>query len=112
MDGFGFGNTFQSSSIKGTSNKKEIQFSTNIDLYPIIPKSSYDMVAYYNAGVLFLLHKVYNGYDMFYLNVNPIIQRLNSEGNGGRPIYPLLGKLLELVNAKLPVYEFMTGAGQ
>jgi hypothetical protein len=108
LDGFGFGNTFQSSSIKGTSNKKEIQFSTNIDLYPIIPKSSYDMVAYYNAGVPFLLHKVYNGYDMFYLNVNPIIQRLNSEGNGGRPIYPLLGKLLELVNAKLPVYEFMS----
>jgi hypothetical protein len=108
LDGFGFGNMLQSSSIKGIINKKEIQFSTDLDLYSIIPKSNYNATAYYNVGVPFILHKKYNDYDMFYFNVNPIIQKMmSSEGNDTKHIYPLLGKLLEWVDAKLPEHNFI-----
>ena len=110
LDGFGFGlgNMLHSSGIKWISNNKEIQFSTDVDLYPIIPKSNYDIIAYYNIGVPFILHKTYNSYDMFYLNVQPIIQKMNSEGNDARYIYPLLDKLLEDMDIKLPAYKFIS----
>jgi hypothetical protein len=107
LDGLSFGTMPKSSSIKSVSNKNEIQFPTNIDLYPIISKSNYNMTAYYNVGVPFALHKTYDGYDMFYLNVNPVVQKLHSEDNDARHIYPLLGKLLELIAIKLPSYKFM-----
>jgi hypothetical protein len=107
LDGLSFGNMSKSSNIKSISNKNEIQFSTNIDIYPIIiPKSNYNITAYYNGGVPFALQKSYDGYDMFYLNVNPVVQKLHSEGNDARHIYPLLGKMLELIDIKLPAYKF------
>ena len=43
---------------------------------------------------------------MFYLNVNPVVQKLHSKGNDARHIYPLLGKMLELIDIKLPTYKF------
>jgi hypothetical protein len=110
LDEFAFiGNTLHSSSIKSDSNKKEIQFPTYIGLNPITPRlNNYNAIAYYNVGVPFIIHKTYNGYDMFYINVNPIIQKLNSKNNDARHIYPLLGKLLELVNTKqLAPYKFV-----
>jgi hypothetical protein len=106
LDGLSFGNTLKSSSIKSISNKNETQFSTNIDVYPIIPRSNYNITAYYNVGVPFALHRTYDGYDMFYLNVNPIVQKLNSKDNEARHIYPLLSKMLELIDIKLPAYKF------
>jgi hypothetical protein len=106
LDGLSFGNMLKSSNIKLISNKNEIQFSTNIDLYPIVPKSNYNITAYYNVGVPFALHRTYDGYDMFYLNVNPVIQKLHSKDNDARHIYPLLGKMLELIDIKLPSYKF------
>ena len=36
LDGLSFGNMLKSSNIKSISNKNEIQFSTNLDIYPII----------------------------------------------------------------------------
>ena len=43
---------------------------------------------------------------MFYLNVNPVVQNLHSKDNDARHIYPLLGKMLELIDIKLPAYKF------
>jgi hypothetical protein len=106
LDGLSFGNMLKSSNIKSISNKNDIQFSTNLNLYPIIPKSNYNITAYYDVGVPFVLHKTYDGFDMFYLNVNPIVQKLHSKDNDARPIYPLLGKMLELMDINLPSYKF------
>ncbi|MDP9287622.1 MAG: hypothetical protein M3P08_05425 [Thermoproteota archaeon] len=117
---FGFGNISHSHSASVTGQHHQIQFPTYIDLYPLIipPNSNYNTIAYYDAGVPFILQKKYNNYDMFYFNVNPIIQgmssTMDSNNTNTRYFYPLLGKLLSwIVDAKLlspstaTFYDFM-----
>jgi len=105
IDRFAFDSMLQSSSIIGVSNAREIQFPTDLNLIPL--QSNYEVTAYYDGGTPFILHTTRDGYEMFYLNVNPIIQRLALADDDARHIYLSLGELLELVDAKLPAYEFM-----
>ncbi|MGI0022514.1 MAG: hypothetical protein ACRD9Q_06605 [Nitrososphaeraceae archaeon] len=117
LNGFAFDNTLKSSSIIEVSSNKIIQLPTNLNINQILLQSDYDTIAYYDVGIPFILHKTYLGYDMFYVNLNPIVQNLNSPENNISSVFPYLGRLLELTNVKLPIAEsggthlFSYGAG-
>jgi hypothetical protein len=112
LNGFDFG-SWHSSAIKWISSNKETQLPAGIPIYPIVPVwKNYNVTSYYvykkdNTTIPFTLFKRYPGYDIIYLNVEPIIQRMNAGSDASRPFYPILTKLLEFDGIKLPKYKFL-----
>jgi len=102
---FAFDKRFQTSSIKSTLGLKEIQFSTPIQLNSFPVEKNYKTLAYYEGDVPFILQKTYEDFEMFYLNVKPIIDNFNSVDFKSKGDLYNLGTLLDLINSKLPEYK-------
>jgi len=100
-----------SSKIKDISDNREIKFPDNLAVNEIFADSDFEVKSYYHPRVPFLLHKEYDGFNIDYLNVNPIIERLNSGDEKSRDFYQYMGKLLEFSEIELPHYK-LTGISQ
>ena len=49
--------------------------------------------------------KTYDSYDLFYLDIRPIIQKLNSGDTNAQKIFVSLGKILQSTHIQFPIYE-------
>ena len=106
LDEFNFGTLMQSSRINGIDEgEKQISFPSTLSLYPIVPKSNYTLESSYDPGVPFILTGMHKGYNLLYLNLGPIIDKIISSSPESRQLYSLVGGILQQTQVKLPRAE-------
>jgi len=105
LNDFAFVKQFKSSKIMNNKNDNEIEFSSKIKFDNFISSANYDTIAYYEGGNPFILHKFYEDFEIFYLNVKPIIDKFNSADSKTENDFYQLGNLLDLTDTKLPKFH-------
>jgi len=94
-----------SNKIKYISTNNVLKFPDNLTVSKIFSDSNFDVKAYYDLDIPFHWYKEYDGFDMDILNINPIIEKLNSGDEKSRDFYQYLGKLLQFSEIELSTYK-------
>jgi len=102
LDYFVLDHNVVSSRITSVLNSNEIHFPTKIDLPISLSEKNYDIKAYYDIGVPFILQKTGMDFEMFYVNIFPIIEKFESSDFDARKNYKILGSLLDFLGFDLP----------
>lgn len=86
----------------------EAIFPVNIPVYPLIEKAGTDVSGWYNGKdgkIPFASNMMVNETKFIYLNVYPIIQKILSDKNCSRNLYPILGSLMSEIDIGLLNYN-------
>jgi len=105
LDDFTFDEKFKSSKIISSKTNKEIEFSSSVNLDYFIDSTNYNTIAYYEGGNPFILQKSFENFEMFYLNVKPIVDKFNYFDSKTQSDFYQLGNLLDLIDFKLPKFH-------
>jgi len=90
---------------KSIINQTEIQFSNKFDKDLFVANKNYNPIAYHEDGNPFILSKTYEDFELFYFDLIPIINNLESPDFDNGTNYYHLSSLLDLIDVKLPIYH-------
>ena len=97
--------SFLSDKIISTENNNKITFPNNLNVNEVVTDSDFEIKAQYHPNVPFHFYKQYDGFDLNYFDLNPMIEKLNSGDINSREFYLYLGKILHFSEVELPVSE-------
>jgi len=99
-------NTINASAIKGVY---DIELPLNVLVEPILPKNPSNVISFYkceqNISIPLAVRGQYNGHEITYVNVYPLISAIQSDEGAGRKLFPVLGYLLNASRINLPKYS-------
>jgi hypothetical protein len=104
-DSLGFGKWLKSASIEGPNYLKSIQLPNSLNIPPITMEPNYTSMAYYAGGVPFVSSRDSDSATIYYFNLYPLVQNINSNDNAST-YYKILGKIMGAFNLPLKPYEF------
>lgn len=106
LKGLSLQSKLQSNGIDFTSSGIENKFPENIDLYPITTTGFSNVKAIYNnTAVPFLMEENNTNLNISYLNIYPIIKKIETDPVFAKIMYPELGNIFPF---KLPMYQSPT----
>lgn len=99
-----FVSELKANSIKSTISNDSIKFSQS-SIIPITYPSSYTIDSTFDNDIPFILHKDERNYDIYYINIFPLLQNLDQNILSSEEIYSLYDKLLDGLEIDFPKYE-------
>jgi hypothetical protein len=102
-----FNSIVSKNSIQSNLNNNTIILPSILNINPIIHDPAYIVRAHYNNGIPFVLEKSNDAYNIYYVNVFPIIKNINSDYSNSESMYSVLGKSLNMINMTFPSYKFI-----
>ena len=85
--------------------KERLHFPGELVINQNILPGNFTVLANYEHDIPFILEKNFKDFKVDYVNVNPIIQKLDEGSEDSRDFYPLLANILEMIDEELPRYE-------
>lgn len=81
-----------------------IQLPSKIVVNQNITATNFTAIANYEHSIPFVLQKKFKDFDVFYVNVNPILQKFDEGKENPGELHVLYSKVLEIIDKNLPRY--------